>query len=64
MEYFTNKEKTARVLTEVKRCYKNEHDEFHNFWFMSLGADPKNDDFYTFLKKICEILPKPYHQIN
>ena len=36
MEYFTNKEKTVKVLTEVKRRYKNEHDEFHNFWFMSL----------------------------
>lgn len=55
MEYFIDKKQTAMVLTEVKRRYKNEHDEFHNFWFRSLDADPKNDDFYTFLKKILSI---------
>ena len=52
MRYFKDNKRTIKVLEFAKQAYKKEQDEFHRFSLMSLSANCKKDNFYSFLKKI------------
>jgi len=52
MEYFKDNKRSIKILEFIKQAYKKEHDDFHKFSLISLDADCKKDNFYSFLKKV------------
>ncbi len=52
MKYFQDIDKSVEVLEYAKTCYKSLHDKFHISNMNLINIDRKNDNFYSFLKKI------------
>lgn len=52
MKYFKDNKQSIKVLEFVKQVYKKDQDDFHKFSLVSLNANCKKDNFYSFLKKV------------